>query len=186
MAAGPSKPICSRWRTALPALALAGLVGCATTPPLQKGRKAESLQNYDLAVAEYTKVLREHPDNKEALQGLERAKLRASQEHFTAARRLSAVGKLEEAMVELQIASELNPANGDIDRELQSTRTQLRMKVAVRGDGKTRLESVISNSLAAPLPGHDLPTDVTLPDSLVFREASSRDVFSAIGKFSNL
>ncbi len=186
MAAGPRKPICSRWRTALPALALAVLVGCATTASIQKGRKAESLQNYDLAVAEYTKVLREHPDNKEALQGLERAKLRASQEHFTAARRLSATGKLEEAMVELQIASELNPANGDIDRELQSTRTQLRMKVAVREDGKTRLESVISNSLAAPLPGHDLPTDVTLPDSLVFREASSRDVFSAIGKFSNL
>jgi general secretion pathway protein D len=168
------------------ALALAAAPACATTSALQTARKAESLQNYDLAVAEYTKVLREHPDNKEARQGLDRAKLRASQEHFTAARRLSATGKLEDAMLELQIASELNPANGDIVRELQAIRTQLRTKVAVREDGKTRLESVISNSLEAPLPGHELPTDVTLPESLVFREASSRDVFSAIAKFSNL
>jgi general secretion pathway protein D len=153
---------------------------------LQNARKAESYQNYDLAVAEYTKVLREHPDNKEARGGLERAKLRASQEHFTAARRLSATGRLEEALVELQIASELNPANGDIQQELQAIRVQLRTKVAVREDGKTRLESVISNSLEAPLPGHELPADVTLPDSLVFREASSRDIFAAIAKFSNL
>ena len=47
-------------------------------------------QNYDLAVAEYTKLLRENPDSREARQGLERAKLRASQDHFTTARRLAA------------------------------------------------------------------------------------------------
>jgi general secretion pathway protein D len=187
MAAGLSKPIGSPWRPALPALVLAvSIAACATTATLQNARRAEANQNYDQAVAEYTKVIREHPDNKEARQGLERARLRASQDHFTTARRLAATGKLEEALVELQIASELNPANGDINQELQATRTQLRTKVAVREDGKTRLESIISDSLDAPLPGHDLPTDVTLPESLVFREASSRDVFSAIAKFSNL
>ncbi len=40
-------------------------------------------QNYDIAVAEYTKLLRENPDNRDARQGLDRAKLRASQDHFT-------------------------------------------------------------------------------------------------------
>ncbi len=166
--------------------ALALLVACASSASLRKAGDAEANQNYDLAVAEYTKLLREHPDNKNARQGLERVRLRASQDHFTTARRLAAVGKLEDALVELQIASELNPANGDIDRELQATRIQLRTKVTVGEDGKTRLESVIAHSLEAPLPGRDLPTDVTLPDSLVFRDASSRDVFSAIAKFSNL
>jgi general secretion pathway protein D len=185
MAAGPRRPI-SPWRLALPALALAILVACASSGSLHQARTAESEQQYDLAVAEYTKVLRAHPENRDARQGLERAKLRASQDHFSTARRLSAIGKLEEALVELQIASELNPANGDIEHELQATRGQLRTKVAVREDGKTRLESVIADSLLAPLPGHDLPTDVTLPDSLVFRDATSRDVFSAIAKFSNL
>ena len=163
------------------------LVACASGGgSLRLARNAEAEQQYDVAVAEYTKTLRAHPENRDARQGLERARLRASQDHFTTARRLSAIGKLEEALVELQIASELNPANGDIEHELQATRGQLRTKVAVREDGRTRLESIIADSLQAPLPGHDLPTDVTLPDSLVFRDANSRDVFSTIAKFSNL
>jgi general secretion pathway protein D len=58
--------------------------------------------------------------------------------------------------------------------------------VAVREDGKTRLESLIAQSLAAPLPGADLPEDAKLPDSVVFRDATARDVYSAIGKFTNI
>ena len=161
-------------------------LGCASGASLRTASDAEAVQNYDLAVAEYTKLLRTKPNNREALQGLERAKLRASQDHFTAARRQSAGGKLEGALVEYQLAAELNPANGDIQTELDATRSQLRAKVAVREDGKTRLESVIAQSMVAPLPGADLPPDITLPDSLVFRDASSRDVFAAIGKFANI
>jgi general secretion pathway protein D len=149
-------------------------------------RNAEAAQNYDLAVAEYTKLLRENPDSREARQGLERAKLRASQDHFTRARRLSNIGNLEEALVEYQLAAELNPGNADIGRELQDTRAQLRAKVAIREDGKTRLESLIAQSLSAPLPGTALPEDATLPESVVFRDANARDVYSAIGKFTDI
>jgi general secretion pathway protein D len=149
-------------------------------------RNAEAAQNYDLAVAEYTKLLRDNPDSREARLGLERSKLRASQDHFTRARRLSATGKLEEALVEYQLAAELNPGNAEIDRELQETRTQLRAKITIREDGKTRLESLIAQSLAAPLPGADLPEDAKLPESVVFRDASARDVYSAIGKFTDI
>jgi general secretion pathway protein D len=126
------------------------------------------------------------PTTATSSKGLERAKLRASQDHFTAARRLSANGKLEEALVEYQIASELNPASADIEHERQETRTQLRAKIAIREDGKTRLESLIEQSLAAPLPGSSLPPDAKLPDSVIFRDASARDVYAAIGKFTNL
>ncbi len=52
--------------------------------------------------------------------------------------------------------------------------------------GKTRLESLIAQSLSAPLPGSDLPADAKLPDSVVFRDANARDIYSAIGKFTNL
>src|SRR5204863_576190 len=37
-----------------------------------------------------------------------------------------------------------------------------------------------------PPPGMDLPTGVRMPTSLTFREASSRDVFTAIGRFANI
>jgi general secretion pathway protein D len=185
MVASPSNPLYRPSRLILIAL-VAITVSCASTNSLKTARNAEITQNYDVAVAEYTKLLRENPGNREARQGLERAKLRASQDHFTAARRLAGSGKLEEALVEYQIAAELNPSSADIDRELQNTRTQLRAKIAVAEDGKTRLESLIAQSLAAPLPGADLPTDAKLPDSIVFRDASARDVYSAIGKFTNL
>ena len=173
-------------RLALAAMLVATIVSCASTGSLKVARNAETAQNYDLAVAEYTKLLRDNPDNRDARQGLERAKLRASQDHFTNARRLSATGKLEESLVEYQLAAELNPGNSEIARELQDTRSQLRAKVAIREDGKTRLESLIAQSLSAPLPGAALPEDAKLPESVVFRDANARDVYSAIGKFTNI
>jgi general secretion pathway protein D len=163
------------------------LASCASSSgSLRLARDAEATQNYDIAVAEYTKLLRENPNNRDARMGLERAKLRASQDHFTKARRLAATGKLEEALVEYQLAAELNPGNADIDRELQDTRLQLRTKIAIREEGKTRLESLIEQSLSAPLPGADLPDDAKLPESVVFRDASARDVYSAIGRFTDI
>jgi general secretion pathway protein D len=172
---------------ALAAVVLITAISCgASRSSMRIARDAELTQNYDIAVAEYTKLVRNDPNSREAVQGLERAKLRASQDHLTKARRLTSGGKNEEALVEYQLAAELNPGNGDIDRELQETRAQLRAKVAIADNGKTRLESLISQSLAAPLPGADLPPDAKLPDSVIFRDASARDVYSAIAKFTNL
>lgn len=167
------------------ALALA-LSGCATSRALTNARNAETRQDYDSAVAEYTRLLRLDPDNKDARFGLERARIRAAQDHFARGRRLAATGKLEEALIEYQIASEMSPANGEIQAALRDTRTQLRTQIAVREDGKTRLEALIDQSLVAPLPGAELPTGVSLPDSLVFREANARDVFASIGKFAGI
>ena len=175
-------------RLILAALIIGTAVSCASSSngSLRVARNAETQQNYDLAVAEYTKLLRANPNSRDARQGLERAKLRAAQDHFSTARRMAATGKLEEALVEYRLAAELNPGNADIEREMQETRTQLRAKVAIREDGKTRLESLIAQSLAAPMPGADLPPDAKLPDSVIFRDASARDVYAAIGKFTNL
>jgi general secretion pathway protein D len=168
-------------------LAIALVVSaCATTTSLSSARDAETRQDYDSAVAEYTKILRDNPDNKDARFGLERAKIRASQDHFARGRRLAATGKLEEALREYQIAAELTPASSEIQTELRVVRGQLRTQIAVREDGKTRLEALIDRSLVAPLPGADLPEAVSLPETLVFREASARDIFSAIGKFANI
>ena len=113
-------------------------------------------------------------------------RLRASEEHFTRGRRLASTGRLEEALVELQIASELNPGNGDVDDLLRSTRTKLRNKIAVTREGKTQLETLIDQSRSLAPPGLDLPRDVKLPDSLVFRDASARDVLTALARFASI
>ncbi|HEY7285621.1 MAG TPA: secretin N-terminal domain-containing protein [Vicinamibacterales bacterium] len=160
---------------------------CATsTGPLKAGIAAESRQDYDLAVVEYTKALREHPDNTDARLSLERAKLRASQDHFTKGRRYSATGKFDLALAEFEIAAELNPGSGEIDDELRSTRNKLRAKVAASREGKTELQTLIERARNLPPPGLDLPTDVKMPASLTFRDASSRDVFTGIARLAGI
>lgn len=164
---------------------VAGASGCATSSALRSAQSAESQQDFDRAVVEYTKVVRDRPNDRTARASLEQAKLRASQDHFARGRRLASIGKLEEALIELQIAGELNPLNVDVQEEISRARAQLRAKIAVNDDGKTRLETIIERSLEAPLPGVDLPAGIVMPDTLAFRDASSRDIFAAIGKFAN-
>ena len=117
---------------------------------------------------------------------LDRAKLRAAQDHFVKGRRLAALGKFDEALVEYGLAAELNPSSADIDQELRATRNRLRTKIATPADGKTELQTLIDRSQAFAPPGLDLPPDVKMPASLVFRDASSRDVFTAIARFANI
>ena len=152
----------------------------------RRGRDAELRQDYDRAVAEYSQALRLSPDNTDARLGLERARLRASQDHFVKGRRLAALGRFDEALVEYGLAAELNPSSADIDEELRRTRNSLRAKIAVSSDGKTELQTLIDRSQhdGAARPGPS--ADVKMPASLTFREASSRDVFTSIARFANI
>jgi general secretion pathway protein D len=170
----------------LAALLAAGAAGCATTSALKDARLAEEQQDYDRAVVAYGKALQEHPEDRTLRLKLGAAKVRAAQDHFQRGRRLAATGKYEEALLELQIASELNPGNGDTDELLRTTRTALRNKIAVAHDGKTRLESIIDHARDLAPPGLELPHDIRLPGSLVFRDASSRDVITALARFANV
>jgi general secretion pathway protein D len=174
--------------TLLLSLALT-VAGCATNAALRAARLAESQQEFDRAVVEYTKVVRARPNDRNARASLEQAKLRAAQDHFTRARRLASIGKLEEALIEYQLAAELNPSNQNIQDEMRAARLRMRAKIAISEEGKTHLETLIQQSLDAPLPGADLPDDVKFPDDLsavMFRDASTRDVFMAIAKFADL
>jgi general secretion pathway protein D len=173
-------------RAFIPVVLVCLVAGCATSKALRSGKDAEQLQDYDRAIVEYTKALRSDPDNREARQLLERARIRAAADHFSRGRRLEAGGRLDEALVELQLASELNPANQDARDALESVRTQLKNKVAVARDGKTELESLIERTRNLMPQGQDLPIDARLPASLTFRDAPSRDVYTAIARFANI
>jgi general secretion pathway protein D len=173
-------------RTVVVLLATFALSACAVATATRTAQVAEQDSDYDRAVVEYTKVLRLDPNNRDAKIGLERAKLRASNDHFNRGRRLAATGKFEQALVEYELAAELNPTNGEIDEQLRETRNQLRSKIAVSREGKTELEALVERTRDMPPIGSDLPPDVKMPGSLVFRDASSRDVFLAIARFANI
>ena len=178
-------------RATLPAafltvLLLTTLSGCASTGPLRSGQRAELQNDYDRAVVEYTRALQSKPNDRGLLQALERAKLRAAEDHFGRGRRLTAVGRHEEALVEYQMAFELNPSSGDIDQQLRETRRKVQTKIELLREGQTELEALIDRARDLAPPGLTLPQDIELPDSLVFRSASSRDIFSALGQFANI
>ena len=99
---------------------------CATSDALQQARTADRLRDFDLAVAEYTRALRENPQNREARVGLDRARLQAAEAHFVAGRQLKAEGRYDDALLDLQIAAELNPRSSEIARELRDVRLALR------------------------------------------------------------
>jgi len=160
--------------------------GCATTGTYRSAQLAEQSQDYDRAVADYTVALKKHPNDRTTQLALQRAKLRASQDHVARARRLEATGKLDEALVEYELAAELNPSDGDIDNALRNLRTQLRNRVAVSREGKTQLEVLIDQSQRLGPAGLELPVDIRLPASLVFRDASVRDIYTVIARFANL
>ncbi|MGH9313454.1 MAG: secretin N-terminal domain-containing protein, partial [Vicinamibacterales bacterium] len=169
------------------AFALALLAsGCAHSTAMRNARQAERSEDFDRAVVEYTKAVREKPADRTARLSLDRAKLRASTAHFERGRRLAANGRFEEALLEYQLAAELNPTNGDVERELTATRNALRAKVAVAAEGRTALEALIQRTRDMPPSGHDLPQDLKLADSLVFGDASARAVFTTIARFADL
>jgi general secretion pathway protein D len=152
---------------------------------MRAGEQADIARDYDRAVVEYTKALREDPDNRAVRQALDVAKIRASLDHYARGRRHESAGKLEEALVELQLANELNPGSADIDQTLRSVRTQLRNKVASR-DGKTVLQTLVERSRELLPAGLELPADLRMPESLTFRDANSRDVFTALGQIAGV
>src|SRR5882672_7545647 len=94
--------------------------GCATSGALHRASEAEHRQDYDLAVVEYTKALRQQPDDANTRAALERSKLRASQDHFIRGRRLAALGKFDQALIDYEVAAELNPSSSEVDQELRS------------------------------------------------------------------
>ena len=159
---------------------------CATAGALRAGQRAERERDYDQAVVAYTQALQERPHDRNIQLALDRARLRAAQAHYAEGRRLARGSQWKEALAEYQIAYDLNPTMGDIERALRETRNAVRAELAARPEGRTEIEALIDRTLDAAPPGLDLPRGIALPDSVVFNSESSRAVFSALGQLGGV
>lgn len=161
------------------------LSGCASSA-VQQGRTADQLQDYDLAVTRYTRAVREDPENREALQALEVAKLRASEEHVQRGRRLASQARWEDALLEFQVATELNPANADATRELQQVRVELRAKLSDATNDQTNLQALLGRTYDLSPSGHDLPDVALSSDINTGPQSGARSVYLLIAKLTGL
>jgi general secretion pathway protein D len=174
-------PAC--WLTAI--LISLTLSACATSAALRDARRAEERQDYDVAVVEYTRALQRDPNSTTARTGLQRARLRASQDHFTRARRHVANHRLDEAVMEYKLAAELNPDNTSIRQEFEQAQNQLRAQVVINRDGKTELEGLVERMKDQRLPGLDVEAG-PLPEEVTFRDASSQVIIRALAQMANV
>ncbi|MCY3842869.1 MAG: hypothetical protein OXH69_04935 [Acidobacteria bacterium] len=170
----------------LAAVALATTAACATSGAFRTAQQAELRQDFDRAVIEYGRAVAERPNDRQAQLALERAKLRAAEVHYAEGRRLARLSRWRDALAEFQIAYELNPSRGDVADELRDARAKVELDIAARAEGVTELEALIHRTRDAATPGLDLPRAVKLPDSVVFRDASARAVFSALGQLADV
>lgn len=173
-------------RAAIALVALALSAACATAGGMRQARAAEQSQDYDLAVAQYSRLVRTQPENREARLGLDRAKLRAAETHLGRGRRLFSQGRYDDAVVELQLAYELNPTSGVIESDLRAARAAQRAKLAAPAEGQTALESVLTRTRNLPPSGFDLP-DVPLPAAIeTSAQSTSRQVYTMLAKLAGL
>lgn len=168
-------------------LAAAVVAACATSSTLRLAQRAEQAQDYDRAVVEYTKIVRAHPDDMGARAALGEAKLRAAQDHGNRGRRFMGLGRYQDALIEYQLASELNPTDPQVDAALRDVRDRLKTKVAVTRGDKTELQSLIARASEEPPAGLELPDGAKLPASLVFNAgATASAVFRTVARFADI
>jgi len=165
-------------------LAVTAGIGCASSA-FKLAQQADDLRQYDVAVAQYMRALRENPTSREAQLGLDRARLRSSDDHFARGRRLFAQGRYDDALIELQLASELNPTNADAERDLRAVRGALRAKLNAPESGQTALESLLARTRDQQPAGHDLPS-MTLPEITTGQQTTSRALYQMIGKLAKV
>ncbi len=163
----------------LPALALALAAGCATSSAFRAAENAERLQDYDRAVVEYQRALAGDPDNVQYRRALERARMRAANDHTNLARRLAGRGSYDEALAEYRLALELHPTAPGVAEEMRDAE-------AMRERGRTSFEEIRERSRERALPGLDLGPDAQQPLGLVFRGASLREAYLALGRAAGL
>ena len=153
------------------------LAGCATSAAFRNGERAERRHDFDRAVLEYSKAVQADPNNLDYRKGLQRARLRASEEHTAAGRRLLGRGLYKEALDELKLALDLNPTSSTVPREIEAAEAQRRASAPA-----PTVDQLKDRTRERSLPGLALGPGAQEPLGLSFRNASLRETYQALGK----
>jgi len=163
-------------RLVLLAVLLPGLA-CATSSAFRAGERAERLQDYDRAVMEYSRALQQKPDDVQYRRALARARRRASTEHANMGRRLAARGLYTDALGEYRLALDLNPGSTSLAEEIRELETR---RDAASGAGS--IQEAKARARERALPGLELGPEADQPLGIVFKGASLREAYLALGQ----
>jgi general secretion pathway protein D len=159
------------------------LAGCsAHQSAYRKAEKDARRNDWDSAVLGYSKALALKPGNTRYSVALERAKLKASAQHFEKGKRYASAGQWELAAAEYQQTLLLHPGNQHAANELDRALRQLRRETA----GPTDLELLKERAKRAAMGPPKLDPRSNIPILLQFKEVEVGKIFEAISKASQI
>ena len=167
-------------------LVLLLIVGaCATPQAIQRAEEAERQDNWDAAVAYYQSALEEDPKNLSYEMRLKRARLNASQAHEKMGKRLWDAGDLEQALLEYELAVQLDHGNQVAVNELRHVQEEV---ATLRGEAPTQtaLERLKARAEAQEPPLPKLRPRVDEAFSLDFRDTQILDIYRALAQIAGL
>jgi general secretion pathway protein D len=152
-------------------------LGCASSSAFRLGQKAEQRQDFDRAVLEYSRAVKQHPENAPYRAALERTRLRAALQHQLQGRRLYARGQYKEAVDELRLAYDLNPSAEGLQSDLRDAEERRQS-----GQRERTLAEIKELARERPLSGLQLGPGAKEPLGLSFRGTSLREAYQALGR----
>jgi len=157
-------------------------VGCAASRAFRQAEVESRRESWDKAVLGYSKALALDPGNTRYSVSLERAKLRASAQHFDKGMRYQTAHQWDLAVVEFQQTLLLNPGNQHAIQEMQAA---LR-NIARRDQGPSAMEQIMADARRKELAPPKLDPRANIPIVMMFRDRPIGEIFEAISKASGL
>lgn len=161
------------------------LAGCPkSNKDFAAGKKAQELQDYDTALADYQRALRANPSNTEYKLNELQMRFEDGQYHLEQGRKDVAAGQLQMALAEFQRAATVDPSNAAAEQEAKKTLELMaaRTAEATPKNAVPNTPSLDSQLLAAPPELKPLSRE-----PINFRATEdARTVFETIGKLAGL
>jgi len=148
-----------------------------------EGVKAEMHKDYDTALINYEKAVKQHPDDARYLIAEERARNEASFFHLKQGRRFLEEGRLDQAAGEFQKASAIDPAN---DASRQELARVLAKEAAAKEQHEKELKQAMKTQEIPPSGGTQLKPFPQEPIAHIRISADSRKVFETLARLADL
>ncbi len=170
------------FRSVVLVVALLAGAGCAAQKSYHRAEQAAGRENWDQAVLEYSKAAALDPGNSRYSVALERAKLKASADHFMKGRRYMSASQWDLAVAEFQQTLLLNPGNQHAATEMEKAMVEIRR----RDSGPSDLERIKAQAKKKALAPPKLSPKSNIPIQLQFRDRPIGQIFDTISKASQI
>lgn len=167
-----------------PLLAALLVAGCAGNSAFRNAELALKNKNWDVAVAEYSRAMAQDPNNPEVKLKLGMAKVLAARSHYEEAKRMEDQNKLQQAIMELEVAVDLDPENQSASDELERLKKRVEHPEMMEVRKEERKYPLTELPSVALQPEFSPKTNA--PIELKFKDTSLKEVITTLGKIADV